>query len=251
MNQQQIDDRDDVWRQIATRHPEFTREMDQANNYHAVREIVLGGSMAWAGVHERFQPAPGKLVMDIGANTGIFTAFCAANGAEVVAYEPFVIPCNAIHKMIEMTKLGGFITVKNEAIWTYTGDVPYIGNASMLNDSCPAFNGGLPVAGVHLNDGDFARATKTRCVTLTEALGDRIWDCVKMDIEGAEFEVLLSTPEQSLRRICFMYLELHPWADTQLYYELMAKLQEVFYFEGAYFNSPLNRWEAIYLKGRL
>lgn len=250
MNQQQIDDRDDVWAQIALRHPEFTRTMDQTNNYHAVREIVLGGSMAWAGVHERFKPAPGKLVMDIGANTGIFTAFCAANGAEVVAYEPFAIPCNALRNMVDATCLGSLITVKNEAVWKFDGIVPYIGNISVLADSCPAFNGGLPVTGVYLNEGDLARAHQTDCVTLATALGDRIWDCVKMDIEGAEFEVIASTPAAALRRIRFMYLELHPWANFQLYADVLAKLQSVFDFDGAYFNNDLGRWEAIYLTGR-
>jgi hypothetical protein len=54
------------------------------------------------------------------------------------------------------------------------------------------------------------------------------WDCVKMDIEGAEFEVILAAPHEALRRVKFMYVEFHSWAARTLYEQTMNKLHELF-----------------------
>jgi hypothetical protein len=50
-------------------------------------------------------------------------------------------------------------------------------------------------------------------VTLSTLLHRQGWDCadlLKIDIEGAEHEVLLSTPDDVLRRFSSIALEYHP-----------------------------------------
>lgn len=233
-------DRDEVWEQVAREHPEFKEIHDPANNHHAVREIVLGGSLAWAGVWKRFQPGPGKRVMDIGANTGIFSTFCALKGASVVAFEPFYKPYQLFSDMLQKTGLK--VALLPHAVWTFSGPrVKFVGNRSKL-EGCDAFNGGLQSDGVTEN---FDNADTVPCVTLDTLLDGDDWDCVKMDIEGAECEVILATPLAALRKIKFMYIEFHPWTSIELYVETDIKLSKVFDFEGIAPNI-LGRCEAGY-----
>ena len=63
---EQVEDHRSVWEQMRAKYPEFTRAHDSLDNYHGVREIVLGGSTSWGGAHKRFQPFP-----DIKSNPNI------------------------------------------------------------------------------------------------------------------------------------------------------------------------------------
>ena len=246
LTKEQMEDRASVWRAMEERHPEFLPWMDPLNNYHAVREIVLGGSVGWAGVHERFKPEEGKLVMDVGANAGIFSAFCGANGAGVVAYEPFPRPFAILSGMVITSKLLNRVIPMQKAVWTYTGITKYFGNVTTLDSACPAFNGGVRVDGVRWTQDYEDNALDVHCISFDGAIGSASWDMVKMDVEGAEFEILLATPEDALRRIKFMYLEFHPWPSRELYERTCDKLQKIFHFEGSVMR-PDGRWEAAYL----
>lgn len=246
---EQYADMKSVWERMEREHPEFIPWMDPLNNYHAVREIVLGGSVTWAGVHERFKPGPGKLVMDIGANAGIFSAFCAANGAKVVAYEPFLRPFAILKGMISACGLDAHITTLNKAVWRYSGGVRYFGNVSTLDNVCPAFNGSLLTDGIQWTDDDLKKALQVECVSFSDALGKEKWDCVKLDVEGAEFDIILATAPEVLRQIKFMYIEFHPWANDLFYDQTIQKLETLFKFEGAVMRD-CGRWEAAYCSER-
>jgi len=245
MTPEEIKDRDSVWERMEKEHPEFTRDHDVANNYHAVREIVLSGSATWAGANGFFKPQIGKKVMDIGANAGIYTAFCGANGAHVTAYEPHPVIFPMLSSMVERTGLTDCVEAVDAAVWTYTGECPFIGHISP-NSDCTRYNGGVPTDGVPWTADDLQKATPTKCVSLDDAIGGTVWDCVKMDIEGAEFEILLGASPEKLRQIKFMFVEFHPWASREIYDKTIARLEEVFKFIGACPNE-LNRWEAAYL----
>ena len=242
----QFADMQEVWMQVMVKHPEFTQAHDPSGNYHSVREIVLGGSTGWAGVHRRFTPAPGMRVMDVGANAGIWSAFCAVKGAYVVAYEPFAAPYLLLTMMIEKTKLEKRITALNAAVWHKDGWLPYIGNITSLDGACTVFNGGLETAGVPWTRSDIVNAKKVACVSFDEAIGSFEWDCVKMDVEGAEAEIIVYSKPETLNRIRFMYIEFHPWIPQDLYDSMIRKLQDFFTFEGLYVNDQ-GRWEAAYL----
>ena len=241
-------DAESVWQQMQAEHPEFTRRHTVSDNHHVLREIILGGSPTWAGVWQRFQPGPGKRVMDIGANVGAFATFCALQGADVVAYEPFFDVCAMVAQMAVETGLSEKLRIKNAAVWRHTGEIPYLGHRSEL-DGCRAFNGSVPSQGIHWNEDDFQRARRTKCVSLEDAIRHLEWDCVKMDIEGAEFDVLLGAPGETLSRIRFMFVEFHPWATRDMYEKTIAKLKAAFQFEGAYMGKD-HRWESAYCTRR-
>ena len=137
----------------------------------------------------------------------------------------------------------------NAAIWIQNGERPYIGNIDTLAGTCETYNGGIETQAASWVAEDFKIAKSVKCVSFEEAIGHVDWDCVKMDIEGAEFEVLLYTPPEALRRIRFMYLEFHPWANQELYEKTVEKLQSIFQFEG-YFRNNFGRWESAYLTRR-
>lgn len=246
---EQLADRESVWKRMKQEHPEFIPWMDPLNNYHAVREIVLGGSVTWRGAHERFKPEPGKLVMDIGANAGIWSAFCAANGAKVVAYEPFIRPFGILIGMMNTCGLNDHIIPFSRAVWTYTGITKYFGNISTLDNVCPAFNGSLLTSGINWTPDDEKNAQGVECVSLDDAIGDASWDMVKIDIEGAECEVLMAASVPQLKKVKFMYVEFHPWTDRELYERTIEKCKDIYNFEGA-IETPDHRWEAAYLTAK-
>ena len=245
---EQIEDRIQVWEQMSREHPEFTSAHDAADNYHAVREIILGGSLTWRGANARFKPFAGARVLDLGANAGIYSAFCALNGAHVTAYEPHPVVFSLLSAMLDRTGLTDRVEAINAAVWTFTGECPFIGHVSP-DDACTRYNGGVPTDGVPWTADDFRNATPTKCISFDDAIGEIVWDCVKVDIEGAEFELLLGASVEALSRIKFMYIEFHPWASQELYDSTIRRLETFFTFEGSCLND-VGRWEAAYLVGR-
>ena len=88
--------------------------------------------------------------------------------------------------------------------------------------------------------------TMYQAVSLNEVMDGVDVSLLKMDIEGAECEVLLSTSETALKHIKFMYLEFHPWTPLDLYRETEKYLERIFNFQGFWLGKD-NRWEAAYL----
>lgn len=227
MTPEQIADRQSVWDAIAEHCPEFTHNHDAGDNYHAVREIVLGGSITWRAANGFFFPRPGKRVMDVGANAGVYTAFCGIHGCKVTAYEPFPTAYDLVSGMVQRTGLTENVKVLPVAIWTYHGQVRYLGHKTP-NEDVTCYNGGVGSSGVNWTADDAHRSLTVPCIPFSEAIGSEFWDCVKMDIEGAEYEVLLATPAEALKKIRFMYVEFHDWASQILHDETIDKLRAVF-----------------------
>jgi FkbM family methyltransferase len=244
LTEAQLKDKASVWEYIAQRYPEFTQAMDPTENYHTVREIVLGGSSTWAEANKRFQPRPGTHVMDVGANVGIYTAFCAAYRADVTAYEPDPVTFGILNKMLRDTGLIAKAVLA--AVHSFTGTAEFQGFTKCMA-GCEWYNGGLFIPGVQRMPGD--AAITVPCISFDEAIGGVTWDCVKMDIEGGEAETILSASDESLEHIKFMYMELHPWIPPELYEALIARTKQFYRFDGSW-SGNLNRWEALYLEAK-
>lgn len=247
MTPEQLTEKAQVWTEVDAREPDFWPMHDAAGNYAAVREIVLGGSLGWKGVHERFTPKPGTLVMDVGANTGIYTAYCAVKGARVVAFEPFFEAYSLMANMLTKSGLRSRVSYLPAAVWTHSGQCKYFGNISTL-EGASAYNGGIPA---ELQPVGTSQAMTVPCYSFEQALSisiDASWDCVKIDIEGSECEVILATPDEALKKIKFMYVEFHPWVSAKNYDAMLEKLHRVFCFEGVALRED-GRFEAAYCTG--
>ena len=230
--------REQVWQQMAKEYPAFVQEFDRFDNHEAIREIILGGAPAWAGVHARFRPFPGAKVLDIGSNVGVYALFCAIHGAHVTAVDPHPIFSYDLDALAKEYKLP--INVVHKAIGAKSGYDLFRVHAK---------NGSMQTDGVKWSPADAQRSIKVEVLSLEEVLGSQEWDMVKVDIEGSEFEIFPEAAPCALHLIKFMFIEFHPWATDKIYAKTIELLQNNFNFEGTSIGHH-GRWDGAYCTRR-
>ena len=150
---------------------------------------VAAGEYAAPG----FEISPGDHVIDVGANVGAFAVLAARRGASVDAYEPH--PETFVH--LERNTAGLGVRCVRAAVVAAPGAggmVPF--EASGDSDThYRVGEGGLEV----------------RAVALADVIGSGC-DLLKMDCEGAEFELLEGTSAEVWGQVCRVACEVHPWA---------------------------------------
>lgn len=173
----------------------------------------------------KYTPQVGHKVLDVGAHYGFFSLFCASHGADVVAYEPDPENYEKLeHAAVTAAAIGaGNVTRRKLAIWSSETDL-------ML---CRDHHSGTSnVVGVGAS-----RESRVSAISFRTAVSEyENWDCVKMDIEGAEFEILPRAGKHDLQKIKYLTLELHPHLVTdykQKYDSLIQNLETVFTIEKA------------------
>lgn len=178
-------------------------EMDRGP--HDVRVI----NEVWASriyqPDKSFHPQPGWLVLDIGAHKGMFTVQAARDGARVIAIEPAPYNLVRLRTNLALNNLEN-VTVIEAAVAEHAGTM------AMVLDAANSGRGRLAADA----DAD-AGTTQVQSLTLEDVVataGDGVVDLVKMDIEGGELDVLLTSPRHVLRRIRRMIFEYHPLAGT-------------------------------------
>jgi len=235
-----MSDRDNVWKRVRVEEPTFLEAYDPTDNYHTVQEIVLGGSMTWGYCNDHYKARPEDRVMDIGANVGIYSAWCASRGAEVDAYEcsPAVIPilCKAVE--------GLNVRVHNCAVRSTGVPIRYAGRREYIGE-VPFYNGGVD-GSVPWAKAENDMAVEVAAVPFSVALGDFEWDMVKIDIEGGEVDILLNTPVNKLRQIKRAYVELHPWVSERDYLAIVELCSTLWNCTHLCKNIA-GRFEALYL----
>jgi FkbM family methyltransferase len=152
---------------------------------------VAAGEYAAPG----FEIAAGERVVDGGANVGAFAILAACAGAEVVAYEPHPPTFAAL----ESNTAGLAVRCVRAAL---VGEAPA--------DGTVAFTAGASADTQGRVGGD-GPSLEVPAVTLADAIGDRC-DLLKLDCEGAEFELLAATPVEILGRAGRIACEVHGWA---------------------------------------
>lgn len=145
-----------------------------------------------------YTPKRGDTVLDIGAHRGYFALHCAMHGASVVAYEPEPQNFKLLQEKAFVAKeLGGALILPQQAaVWSESGErrLWLDANDSGANSMVSARS-------------EVSITAKT--VSFGEALGLVRWDCVKLDVEGAEAQILLSAKISELRQIAYLTMELH------------------------------------------
>lgn len=144
--------------------------------------------------------SPGATVLDLGASTGVFAVFAAASapGARIIAYEPMR---GAFELLVENVRRNDADVVCHNAAVTATG-----AEAALYIDGEGLFFPSL------VPPASRARSVSVPSVTLEQVLErDRLStvDLLKLDIEGAEYEVLYNTPRDCLDRIAEIRMEAH------------------------------------------
>lgn len=233
----------EVWEKMATAHPEFKPEHDALKNPWALEALLLGPQI-------NTEIFPDGNVLDIGSNGGILTAYWALNGAHVTAYEADPITFRFLNDMLRQTNLNAVAVWA--AIWTFTGLIRFRSNLetkSLTRGGCIS----VQERPTGWYEGGENQEYEVPCVSFEVALNQKEWDCVKMDIEGAEFEILRTTPIEVLRnQIKYMQLEFHhEWVSDAAYQELIAKLDPVFRIDGHTTHEGRKHWPGRYLWAHL
>jgi FkbM family methyltransferase len=139
---------------------------------------------------------PGSVVIDIGANIGAFSLFAARSAKMIYSLEPVSNNFEALRRNVEMNQLS---TVS-------------IHRLAMASNNTHAT---ISVAGVESSlyfqkPGSLTELVQT--VSLDRFLDDHdiaFVDYLKMDCEGAEWDILLNLPLHVFSRIKYIELEFH------------------------------------------
>jgi FkbM family methyltransferase len=180
--------------------------------------VLRGGTNEWSVVHELFfadsykralnwlatRPEAEPYVLDLGGNIGLFSLLAAqANRrAKIVSFEPGP-PNHRIYRMnmLANPEFSSRIDLREMAV---------AGTAGEASWSFDAENpGGSSLFGSSSEKKDIQ--TKVRLVSFTDCIAEAPGKIalVKMDIEGAEWDILTQTPPETWKRIQAISLELH------------------------------------------
>lgn len=140
-----------------------------------------------------FDVRPGDRIVDCGANVGAFAVWAANAGGAVDAYEPHPTTFG----WLERNTAGLNVRCVQAAI---VAELPPGGTVRLTVDV---------TADTHSSVGD-GPGIDVSALTLSEAIGDGC-DLLKLDCEGAEFDLLERTPGQALRRARRIACEAHDW----------------------------------------
>ena len=153
-------------------------------------------------------------ILDIGAHIGLFSlkAMSMYVGATVYAYEPMEDNFELMQRNIHINGLCESVHMFNFGVAGQAGD-----HELLLSGTSNAEHSIVGVSGDK-------SSTKVYCTTLEEILDklERV-DILKMDIEGAEFEVFNNTPSILLDKVDCIVLEYHRFAGNV---DLLSKILE-------------------------
>jgi FkbM family methyltransferase len=155
-------------------------------------------------------PADARCIVDLGANWGAFALYAAARApaARIFCIEPSPDEHPRLLRNLAANGLDGRVTGWPLAVAGEPG--------TRWMDADPAHPG--PSRGIHPADGTAPPASvQVQAVTLAQVLeraraaaGVERIDLVKMDIEGAEHEVLCHLPPEALATVDAWQMEYHP-----------------------------------------
>src|SRR5688572_6723308 len=146
-------------------------------------------------------------IMDCGANIGLSVLYFKNKypGAKIIAFEPDPLNFALLKKNIESN---GYLDVdlRNEAIWKNNTPIEFVSDGTL---------------GSKINDaGNNKNIVSIKATRLKDLLSEKI-DFLKLDIEGAEYEVLKDCAD-SLHNVQNMFLEFHG------YFNKINELTEIF-----------------------
>lgn len=147
------------------------------------------------GSLERF-----RTIVDIGANMGSFAVYAAQScpDARIYCYEPEQQNFGLLKQNIEINKLEGRVSALQCAVASHNGLRELAVGESPLNS-------------FHIASDDASRQI-VKCTTLRNILTDQrleAIDLLKMNCEGAEYEILEACSETDFERIANIRLEYH------------------------------------------
>lgn len=138
------------------------------------------------------------VILDCGANIGLASIYFKSMypNATIIAFEPDASNRDIFQKNITANKLQG-ITVKEEAVWVKDGTIQFSAAATEASKIS--------------NNGD--NIITIPCIDFKKFVAQfPTIDFLKLDIEGAEFDVITHCAEM-LKRVRYLFLEYHGYTN--------------------------------------
>jgi len=155
-----------------------------------------------------FSLAQNMTVVDIGANQGFFSLYAASKGASVYAFEPCFDNFEVLKWNVSTNDMENRVTAFNAAVTGKKGQIPlFVG----LDASGEIVSGTVSTCNTN-RGGKGVETRRVESVTLNSLLDDlhiQKCDFLKMDCEGAEYEILANTSPATFGRIARISLECH------------------------------------------
>ena len=144
---------------------------------------------------------PDSVVVDVGANIGMFSLYAARSGAHAIySFEPNRAAFNVLEKNILENDLSEIVRPYNFAISGIPDSVLYLPRRSSPYNRAES----------SVENGSEFDAIPCRSLEyILESNDLDSVDYLKMDVEGAEFDILLQASDQVLKRIRRIRMELH------------------------------------------
>lgn len=150
----------------------------------------------------KFSIEPDDIVVDIGANIGVFSLFAACKTRnKIYAYEPFPANIELVNRNIQANNITNVVTEK-AAVTDKIGSAKLF--ISKTSDGHTVFD--------HSIEGKLPEYIEVPTVTLQSIFDDNNLehiDFLKIDCEGSEWPILMSTPKEYLKRIRKIAMEFH------------------------------------------
>jgi FkbM family methyltransferase len=153
----------------------------EQDRFALLRELIL------QRVYENGHPIEGGTVVDAGANVGLFSLLASCHAERVIALEAHPITFKVLQMNLETNRIDN-VTALHAALWTEDGTVS-IGVPDHERERFAVSTGSHVVADI---PADTARTVESMSLeTVVERYGEI--DLLKIDIEGAEEEVIPAT----------------------------------------------------------
>jgi FkbM family methyltransferase len=162
---------------------------------------------------------PQDVVVDIGANVGVFTLFAARQTRNrVLSFEPLPENCEQVRRNVEANSFSN-VTVSCQAVAGESGT-----QRLYLSESAAGH-----LLFDHSDEGDLTRYVEVECTTLPVLMDEHELSQIgflKLDCEGSEGAILSSTPSEYLARIEKIAMEFHDNVSVLDHDALADRLQE-------------------------
>lgn len=152
----------------------------------------------------RFNWNASRVIIDIGGHIGGFTLYAAAKApdARIIAFEPEPTNAAILRENITNNHLESRVTVVENAVAAQAGTLT-------LHRTFSATGSGGHSLYDYAGEGDDVAVTVTTLPDIFTAHGIERIDFLKIDCEGAEYDMLYQLPDDFFARIGFIALEYH------------------------------------------
>lgn len=163
--------------------------------------------------NQTYSIRPGDIIFDVGANVGIFSIYAAALGANVYSFEPNPEIFELLQRNIRANGFQDRIQAFNMALSSENGMADlFVANTANIYAEGSASITRSYVADLGKKVGpDFItyRVTCSKLEDMMERLNLPQIDFMKLDCEGAEYEIIQSTPANPFGKIRRISMEIH------------------------------------------